>query len=82
MAEQSDRPEPDHREDPREGEISDKGYPESQPEGERPGSEFPEEGAEHGGPALGQEETRAPSTAGPEDSGPRNATGNPRAAGA
>lgn len=82
MAEQSDTPEPDHREDPREGEISDKGYPESQPEGERPGSEFPEEGPEHGGPALGQEETRAPSPAGPQDSGPRNATGNPRAAGA
>jgi len=83
MADQSDRPEPDHAEDPRAGEVSDRGYPESQPE-RPPGSgssDYPEEGPEHGGPATGQGETRAPGVSSPSESPPSKATGNPRAAG-
>jgi hypothetical protein len=82
MAEQSDRPEPDHGEDPREGEVSDRGYPESQPEGDAPGSDYPAEGPQGDEPGPGQGERRAPSVADEQDSGARNATGNPRAAGA
>jgi hypothetical protein len=81
MADQSDRPEPDVEEDAREGEVSDVGYPEAQPGGEAGNSDFPEEGPEHGGPALGDGETKAPSVSGEHDSPPGKATGNPRAAG-
>jgi len=81
MADQSDRPEPDHDDDARDGEVGARGYPESQPEGADGGSDFPEEGPEHGGPALGHGETRAPGVSGEHDSPPSKATGNPRAAG-
>jgi hypothetical protein len=81
MADQSDRPEPDLDQDAREGEVSDRGYPEAQPEGGDAGSDFPDEGPERGGPALGHGETPAPSVSGGRDSPPSKATGNPRAAG-
>jgi hypothetical protein len=81
MADQSDRPEPDHADDPRRGEMSDTGYPESQPEDVSGETGYPDKGAEHGGPGVGDEETSSPSTSSERESGSREATGNRRAAG-
>ena len=81
MADQSDRPEPDFDEDPRKGEVSDAGYPESAPEGVAGDTGFPDEGAEHGGESLEQGRTPSPSTSSEREGGSRQATGNPRAAG-
>jgi hypothetical protein len=87
MADQSERPEPDHSEDPRDGEVSDRGYPESQPEAP-PGastSDYPEEGPERGADSdavrEGAGEHRAPGVSSEHESPPSKATGNPRAAG-
>lgn len=75
MADQSDRPEPDHTEDPR-GQGTAQGYPETNQEGATP-----REGTEEG-PEAGAGGADAPSTSSSDESGPRNATGNPDAAGA
>jgi hypothetical protein len=81
MADQSDRSEPDFAQDPREGEMSDAGYPESQPDDVAGDTDCPAEGPEHGGDALGEGETPAPSTSSADESDAQEATGNPRAAG-
>jgi len=83
MADQTDRPEPDHTEDPRRQGASDAGYPESNPEeavepgspGERQGPEAEPDPGERAGA------DRAPGTSSPTDSDPGTATGNPDAAG-
>jgi hypothetical protein len=81
MAEQTDRPEPDFSDDPRRGEMSDTGYPESQPDDVTGDTDFPGEGPEHGGKGVGQGETPAPSTSSEHEGGAQEATGNRRAAG-
>jgi hypothetical protein len=82
MADQSDRPEPDFDVDPRRGEVSDRGYPESEPAGAAGGSDYPHEGPEKGSDVPGDEETSgAPSPSSREEREAGQATGNPRAAG-
>ena len=79
MADQQDRPEPDHSEDPRGTEVGQSGYPEEQPGGAGPpagGSEAP---GEHAGDDEATE--RAPSTSSPSEGEPGEASGNPGAAG-
>jgi hypothetical protein len=80
MADQSDRPEPDHSEDPRRQESGQAGYAETAPEGAEPnaaGGRGPdaEPDAERAG-ASG-----APDTSAPEEGDPGQATGNPDAGG-
>ncbi len=81
MAERSERPEPDFGEDPRRGEMSDTGYPESQPEAVSGDTDYPAQGPEPAGAARDADETDAPSTSSGDESDPDKATGNPRAAG-
>ena len=74
MADQQDRPEPDHTEDPRDKEVGEGGYAEEQP------------GDAGGGAAdrrQGDDEAteRAPSTSSPSEGEPGEASGNPDAAG-
>jgi hypothetical protein len=76
MADQSDRPEPDHSEDPRRQDEADAGYAETGPEGASPGPE----GGERNSDAEPDAE-RAPGTSAPEEGDPGQATGNPDAAG-
>ena len=71
MADQSERPEPDHAEDPRKTGVSDQ-----QPE-EAPGEQVPRESGARGGSDAGG----APGTSPEEEGRPGQATGNPRAAG-
>jgi hypothetical protein len=82
MADQSDRPEPDHSEDPRRQETGE-GYPETSPEGAQPdGSPGGEEqGPEADAHADRAGAGRAPGTSAPEEGDPQQATGNPDAAG-
>jgi hypothetical protein len=76
MADQSDRPEPDHAEDPRRGEDSESGYPETQPDDVA--GEATKGG---GGPRRDTGSTDAPSTSSRDEGDAGEATGNPRAAG-
>jgi hypothetical protein len=78
MADQSDRPEPDHTEDPRRQDTADAGYPETAPEGT---AEDDEEDPEAEPDAERAGADRAPSTSAPEEGDPGQATGNPDAAG-
>jgi len=83
MADQQDRPEPDHTEDPRAKDVGDGGYPEEQPGDASPPAR--DESGERQGPEAdpGDDEAteRAPSTSSPSDSEPGAASGNPGAAG-
>jgi hypothetical protein len=83
MADQSDRPEPDHTEDPRRQGMSDAGYPESDPAGAVPPGSAGEEQGPEAPPDPGQAAgaARAPGTSSPDDGDPQQATGNPDAAG-
>jgi hypothetical protein len=76
MAEQSERPEPDFADDPRRGEESDTGYPETQP-GEVAG----ETGDADRGPQRDTGATDAPATSSEDERDAGKATGNRRAAG-
>ena len=74
MADQSDRPEPDHTEDPRRQDTADAGYAETAPEGTPRGRR----GASRGRAARRQPApTVPPSTSAPEEGDPGQATGNP-----
>ena len=81
MADQSERPEPDHSEDPRRQETGE-GYAETSPEGGEPdappGEEQSPESEAHPRRAGAE---RAPGTSTPEEGDPQQATGNPDAAG-
>ena len=81
MADQSDRPEPDHSEDPRRQETADAGSPETGPEGTSPGPEGDEQGPEAEPHPERADAERAPRTSAPEEGDPGQATGNPDAAG-
>jgi hypothetical protein len=81
MADQSDRPEPDHSEDARRQDTGDAGYPETGPEGTSPGPETDEQGPEAEPHADRAGADRAPGTSSPEGGDPGQATGNPDAAG-
>jgi hypothetical protein len=76
MADQQDRPEPDHAEDPRKTGYGEGGYPEENPAGsespEGPGARRDDE------PDAGDD---APGTSSPSESSPGTATGKPDAAG-
>jgi hypothetical protein len=76
MADQTDRPEPDHSEDPRRQDEGEGGYPEATPEGTAPDA-----GTGEPDPAARAGADRAPDTSSPEESDPGTATGNPDAAG-
>jgi hypothetical protein len=82
MADQQDRPEPDHSKDPRGKEVGESGYPE-----EQPGDAGPPASGGGGGAGAGErtgddEATeRAPSTSSPSEGEPGEASGNPDAAG-
>lgn len=80
MADQQDRPEPDHTEDPRGTEVGEGGYAEEAP----PGTVPPGESRERGEEADTEDDADAgdaPSTSSPSDSPPGTASGNPDAAG-
>jgi hypothetical protein len=77
MADQQDRPEPDHSEDPRRKEVGEGGYPEEGP----PGAVSPDEPRERRGEEGETETGDAPGTSAPSDSPPGTATGNRDAAG-
>ncbi len=79
MADQQDRPEPDHSEDPRDKEVGESGYAEEQPGDAGP----PAGGSEGSRERAGDDEAaeRAPSTSSPSESEPGEASGNPGAAG-
>jgi hypothetical protein len=74
MADQQDRPEPDHTEDPRKQQTGE-GYPEVQPEGASP-----VEGTEQG-PEAGTGGSDAPQSDDPAERDTEATTGNPNAAG-
>jgi hypothetical protein len=77
MADQQDRPEPDHSDDPRDTEVGEGGYAEEQP-GDAGG------GSGGAGERAGDDEAadRAPKTSSPSEGEPGEASGNPDAAGA
>jgi hypothetical protein len=79
MADQSDRPEPDHTEDARRQDTGDAGYPETAPEGTSEPAQ--PEGDEREPEAERTGADRAPETSAPEEGDPGQATGNPDAAG-
>jgi len=81
MADQSDRPEPDHSEDPRRQDEADGGYAETGPEGASPGPEGDEQRPEAEPRTERAGAERAPGTSSPEEGDPGKATGNPDAAG-
>jgi hypothetical protein len=78
MADQQDRPEPDHSDDPRSKDIGEGGYAEEQPGGQGSSSERqdPEAGRDDD-----DEAQRAPGTSSASESGPGEASGNPDNAG-
>jgi hypothetical protein len=77
MADQQDRPEPDHSEDPRRTEVAEGGYAEEGPPGTVPPGESRERQREEDETGAGD----APGTSSPSDSPPGTASGNPDAAG-
>jgi hypothetical protein len=76
MADQQDRPEPDHTEDPRTTGFGEGGYPEESPAG----TESPDAPSDRRGDQPDADDD-APGTSSDSESSPGTATGNPDAAG-
>jgi hypothetical protein len=81
MADQQDRPEPDHTEDPRGKGVGEGGYAEENPAATVPPGEPGEQREPDADTSAGEAAGEAPSTSSPSEGSPGQATGNPDAAG-